>query len=59
MEHGAAVFKGADMAENFLQHLANLKGILTHPIGTVGIGAHGDDLTAQFPEPLHHIPGVE
>ena len=56
MKNCVSVLKCADIAENFPQNLAGFPGILPHADGPVGIGTHGDDLTAQFPETAENIP---
>lgn len=57
MENGLAVLKGADMAEDVFQHVADMESILPHTVSPVGIGAYGDDLASQFPKSQNHVPG--
>ena len=48
MKYRLAVFKGADITEDILQHIAGIGGILSHPVAAVGVGADGDDFSSQF-----------
>ena len=57
MENRLPVFKGADISEDVSEDLADLKRILSDPVSGVGIGAHGDDFTAQFLEPVEVVCG--
>ena len=55
MEDGLPVLKGADISKDILQDIAGIKGILTHPVTGVGIGANGDDFAPQFFEPAEDV----
>ena len=43
------------MAEDILKNPAGIGAVLSNTVGGVGIGAYGNDLTAQFPEPAEYI----
>ena len=48
MKLGLSIRKGADIAEDVLHDPGRFPAVLTDTIGMVSIGAHSDDLTAQF-----------
>ena len=50
MENRLAVFEGADVTEDFLQHLAGFSGVLADAVAGVGVRADGDNLPSQLPE---------
>ena len=52
MEHRLPIPEGANMAENILQHPANFKRILSHPVTAMGIRANRNDLATQLLKPL-------
>ena len=56
VEDGFPVGEGADMAKDLLQEFAGLPGVLANPVCPVGIGAYGDNFSAQLSEP-HKIVG--
>ena len=46
MKNWLSSLKSTDISEDFLQNLAGIEGVLSHPAGLVGIGADGDDFPA-------------
>ena len=57
MENWLSVFKGADISKNVLQNVQRLAAVLPNPACGVGIGADGDDFTAQLPEAAEEVCG--
>ena len=55
MENRTPVPEGADIAKDILKNPAGIMGILSHPAAGMGIGAHGDNFTAQFFEAAEDI----
>ena len=56
MENRLPIPEGADIAEDAAQYFTGVKGVLPHPVATVGIGAYGDDFAAQLMEPAEEEP---
>ena len=56
MKLGFSIRKCADIAEDLPYQLHSFRAILPNTVAVVGIGAHCDDLTAQFFESAKVIP---
>ena len=48
MKNRLPVLEGAHAAEDLREHLRCLGAVLAYPVCPVGVGAHGEDLTAHF-----------
>ena len=59
VKDGLAVLEGTHIAENIAQQLFRGITVLSHPFTSVGIGAHGDDFTAQLLEPAEKVDRSE
>ena len=57
VENRFSAFKSADVSKDISQQFTAIGGILPHPAAGVGIGANGDDLTAQFLKPTEKAKG--
>ena len=51
------MLEGAHVPEYLPQSAADVKAVRPHPVCPVGVGAHGDDSSAQVMEPLHDVQG--
>ena len=57
MEDGLPGFESTDMTEDVAQQAAGFEAVLSHTVTVVGIGAYGDDFSAQFLKPAEDIGG--
>ena len=48
MKLGLSIYKGADITENILHDPGRFPAVLTDTAAMMGIGAHSDNLSAQF-----------
>ena len=51
MEDGFSLRKGAYVPKDIPENFTGPEAVLPHPLGGMGIGAYGDNFSAQFPEP--------